>query len=516
MVTDIFKELTTNSSFYLSLTLDHLMITGIAALIAIVIGGLIGIGISERPHYAPVVISVVNIAYTIPSIALLGVFISITGIGNTTAIIVLTIYALLPVVRNTYIGLTSVDQSVLEAALAMGNTERQMLLHVKLPLALPVIFSGIRNMLTMTIAMAGIASFVGAGGLGVAVFRGITTNNKALLISGSLLIALLALVCDGGLGLVEKGLTRRHHRAVPGERRKRWLAFALVLLVGIGALACSLGLRQGTTVNIASKPTTESYILAEIAANLIEEKTDLNTTISHGIAGGTGNIHPAMVKGDFDIYPEYTGTAWQNVLKDKTPYKESRFPELKKRYEQEYGLTWCAMLGFNNTYSLAVRKDLAQAHGLANFSDLVPLAPSLIFGANYDFFERQDGYPALIKAYGLNFKQTADMDNGLKYQALFDGQIDVMSAFTTDGQLSDPRVTALKDDLAFYPSYQAGFVVRTDVLADHPELKTVLNQLSGQIDEATMSKMNYAVEVEKKTPQSVAKAFLKEKGMLDA
>lgn len=219
MVTDIFKELTTNSSFYLSLTLDHLMITGIAALIAIVIGGLIGIGISERPRYAPVVISVVNIAYTIPSIALLGVFISITGIGNTTAIIVLTIYALLPVVRNTYIGLTSVDQSVLEAALAMGNTERQMLLHVKLPLALPVIFSGIRNMLTMTIAMAGIASFVGAGGLGVAVFRGITTNNKALLISGSLLIALLALVCDGGLGLVEKGLTRRHHRAVPGDRK---------------------------------------------------------------------------------------------------------------------------------------------------------------------------------------------------------------------------------------------------------------------------------------------------------
>ena len=196
MVTDVFKELTTNNSFYLSLTLDHLMITGIAALIAIVIGGLIGIGISERPRYAPVVISVVNIAYTIPSIALLGVFISITGIGNTTAIIVLTIYALLPVVRNTYIGLTSVDQSVLEAALAMGNTERQMLLHVKLPLALPVIFSGIRNMLTMTIAMAGIASFVGAGGLGVAVFRGITTNNKALLISGSLLIALLALVCD--------------------------------------------------------------------------------------------------------------------------------------------------------------------------------------------------------------------------------------------------------------------------------------------------------------------------------
>lgn len=166
MLTDIFKELTTNSSFYLSLTLDHLMITGIAALIAIVIGGLVGIGISERPRYAPVVISVVNIAYTIPSIALLGVFISITGIGNTTAIIVLTIYALLPVVRNTYIGLTSVDQSVLEAALAMGNTDRQMLLHVKLPLALPVIFSGIRNMLTMTIAMAGIASFVGAGGLG--------------------------------------------------------------------------------------------------------------------------------------------------------------------------------------------------------------------------------------------------------------------------------------------------------------------------------------------------------------
>ncbi|MFM9413907.1 ABC transporter permease/substrate-binding protein [Peptococcus simiae] len=515
MLQAIFNEIAQNFSFFLSLTIDHLVISGVAVIIATLIGLLLGIAISERPAFADPVISVVNVAYTIPSIALLGIFISITGIGNTTAIIALTVYALLPVVRNTYTGLTEIAPSIIEAALAMGHTPRQMLWRVKLPLAAPVIFSAVRNMVTMTIALAGIASFVGAGGLGVAIFRGITTNNKVLLLSGSILIALLALFCDWLLGLVEKQIGYGEQVRRRPSSGKRWLAFALVLLVGLGS-ALWVGSRQGDgTLELASKPTTEGYILAEIVAGAIEGNTDLKVNISHGIAGGTGNIHPAILKGDFDLYPEYTGTAWQVVLKDQTPYQETRFEELKERYEDNYGLTWRGMLGFNNTYTLAVRSDYAAANGLEIFSDLAPVAGDLVFGANYDFFEREDGFKPLTEIYGLHFKDAIDMDRGLVYEALFKGEIDVLSVFTTDGQASDDRIKTLKDDKQFYPSYQAGLVVRQDSLEEYPQLGEVLDRLAGKISEKEMAQMNYAVEVDKESPEAVAQAFLKKKGLIN-
>ena len=153
----------------------------------------------------------VNLLYTIPSISLLGFLIPFSGIGDTTAIIALTIYALLPMVRNTYTGMTTVSPQLLDAATAMGSTRIQVLLRVRLPLALPVIVAGIRSMTVMTIALSGISSFIGAGGLGVAVYRGITTNNKAMTLAGSLLIALLAVVADFFIGMVERAVKK--HRS---------------------------------------------------------------------------------------------------------------------------------------------------------------------------------------------------------------------------------------------------------------------------------------------------------------
>jgi osmoprotectant transport system permease protein len=204
MITEIVQLLESRWDFFLELLIEHLQISMISIGIAMVIGLLIGIFISEFQKTSKFVIGIVNFIYTIPSISLLGFLIPLSGIGNTTAIIALTVYALLPMVRNTHTGLVNVNPLLIEAATGMGSTRLQVLTKIKIPLAMPIIIAGIRNMAVMTIALAGIASFIGAGGLGVAIYRGITTNNKAMTLTGSLLIALLAIVVDFIIGVIEK------------------------------------------------------------------------------------------------------------------------------------------------------------------------------------------------------------------------------------------------------------------------------------------------------------------------
>ena len=186
------------------LLLAHIGLALTAIALAGSLGLLIGIGIAQYPRVAPPVIGVCNVLYTIPAISLLGILIPFSGIGNKTAVIALTIYGIMPMVRNTYVGLTSLDPDILEAAEGMGSTQLQSLLRVKLPMAAGVILAGVRNMVVMTISVAGIASFVGAGGLGVAIYRGITIYNPAMKAAGSILIALLAILCDWGLGRLER------------------------------------------------------------------------------------------------------------------------------------------------------------------------------------------------------------------------------------------------------------------------------------------------------------------------
>ena len=207
----LFELLGSRREFFAGLLIEHIGISLAAILLAMAIGLVMGILISEYRSGARPVMAVVNSIYTIPSISLLGFLIPLSGIGNATAVIALTVYALLPMVRNTHAGLTNVDPLLVEAAVGMGSTRAQTLFRVKLPLAMPVIMAGIRNMAVMTIALAGIASFIGAGGLGVAIYRGITTNNKAMILSGSLLIALLAIIVDFLIGMIEKHVDR--HKA---------------------------------------------------------------------------------------------------------------------------------------------------------------------------------------------------------------------------------------------------------------------------------------------------------------
>lgn len=212
MLTEIIDLIQSRWDFFLGLLVEHIQISLLSIVIAMGIGLAIGILISEYQKSSKVVIGIVNFIYTIPSISLLGFLIPLSGVGDATAVIALTVYALLPMVRNTHTGLTNVSPLLLEAATGMGSTKMQTLIKVKLPLAMPVIISGIRSMAVMTIALAGIASFIGAGGLGVAIYRGITTNNKAMTLVGSLLIAVLAIAVDFLIGRIEK-MAKRHGMA---------------------------------------------------------------------------------------------------------------------------------------------------------------------------------------------------------------------------------------------------------------------------------------------------------------
>ena len=253
------------------------------------------------------------------------------------------------------------------------------------------------------------------------------------------------------------------------------------------------------TIRIATKPMTEQFILGEMLKLLIEQDTGLAVEITKGIGGGTSNIHPAMLKGEFDIYPEYTGTGWLVVLKkDSLLPPDTLYETLKKEYEQKFHLKWLSPYGFDNTYSLAVGEPLAKKYDLTRFSDLARYPDQFIFGAEYD----------------LKFKKTRDMDIGLKYEAIKSGKVDVMNIFTTDGQLNGANLTVLKDDKNFFPSYYCTTVIREETLKAHPELEQTLEKMKGILTNAEMAELNYEVDIAGRPEQTVAADFLKKKGLL--
>lgn len=295
-------------------------------------------------------------------------------------------------------------------------------------------------------------------------------------------------------------------------------ALALALVLGVAMITgCSAGgQKKSGTIKIATKPMTEQLILGEMLSILIQENTDLNVEITKGVGGGTSNIHPALIKGDFDLYPEYTGTAWNNILK-KTEYPddETLWNALTDEYDTQFGLKWVGMYGFNNTYTLALRKEITDKYNIKTFSDLAKYTPEITFGANPDFYEREDGYQALCDAYGFSFKDHMDMDIGLKYNAMNSGEVDVINAYTTDGQLSVADAVSLTDDKGFFKNYYCGTVVREDTLENYPELEGVLKKMDGSITNEEMAKMNYDLEVNNRDEHDVAMEFLKSKGLIN-
>lgn len=290
------------------------------------------------------------------------------------------------------------------------------------------------------------------------------------------------------------------------------LSLSLILILVVFIVGCS---SKSETIKIATKPMTEQFILSEMLALIIEDNTNLKVEITKGVGGGTSNIHPAIVKGDFDLYPEYTGTAWSFMLKkQEIPDDDTLYKELKEEYLDKYDLKWTELYGFNNTFGLVVRKDIAEKYNIKTYSDLEKYAPELTFGAEYDFYERDDGYEALCSTYGLKFKNSLDIDIGLKYKAINSKEIDVMNIFTTDGQLATSDVVVLEDDKNFYQTYYCGTIVRNETLKKHPELEAALKKMDNILTNEEMAELNNKVEGEGLDEKAVAKEFLLSKGII--
>lgn len=302
---------------------------------------------------------------------------------------------------------------------------------------------------------------------------------------------------------------------------KRLLAAVLILALALALTACAGGKTESDPgpVRIATKPMTEQYILGEMLGLLIEQ-AGYTVEITKGVGGGTNNIHPAMKSGEFDLYPEYTSSGWVLVLNHQAEGVDDgeMFAQLKQEYQEQFNMTWVGMYGFNNTYTIAVRGDVAAEYGLQNTSDLAAVAGKLTFGGNPDYIERQDGFGALCQTYGLDFGNVVDIDIGLKYQALSNGDIDVTNAFTTDAQLANPdtKLVTLADDKHLQVNYFCSTVVRQDALEKFPGLEEVLMQMDGLLSDQEMASLNYKVEVEGLDERDVARDFLMQKGLLEA
>ena len=297
-------------------------------------------------------------------------------------------------------------------------------------------------------------------------------------------------------------------------KRRIACVFSLLFLVGTGLLfsGCS---EKTASIQIAAKDFTEQYILGEMLKILVEENTEYGVELTSGIAGETSIIMPAMEKGDFDLYPEYDSTAWMTVLKMPKLHNEAEMHEkLQEEYNSRYDMAWIGYYGFDNTYGIAVRRETAEKYHLKTCSDLADASDQLIFGAGYEFFEREDGYDGFQELYGFRFKEIKEMNLSLKYNALLDGQVDAITIYKTDGRMNNNGLVELEDDLNYFPPAMGGTVIRREVLTKYPQLEATLAALNGQISNAEMRAMNAAVDLSGADPKTVAADFLREKGLI--
>ncbi len=294
------------------------------------------------------------------------------------------------------------------------------------------------------------------------------------------------------------------------------ILFVAVFFVTAVFFTGSAFAEEDSQVILTSKPFTENYILTEMMVQLLEHDTDL-TIVNMAIEGGTTSVlHPAMVAGEIDIYPEYTGTGWLEVLRyqEVIPDPDVLFDRVSEEYLEKFDLVWLPSFGFNNTFTLAVRQEDAERLNLETYSDLAAVSEQMVFGSEPDFYEREDGYPGLVEAYGFEFRQTSQMAIALKYPAIGQGEVDVINAFSTDGLLKTHELVILEDDKNYFPSYLAAPVVRKEVLDSHPEVGESLSKLAGLISEEVMMELNYQVDEQRRDPRAVARDFLVEQGLI--
>jgi osmoprotectant transport system permease protein len=452
--------------------------------------------------------SLALLAMMVPALALVGVLlerslgISLRSIGYLPAVTALTLYSTLPILRNTVAGIEGVDPAVIDAARGVGMTERQQLARVELPLALPVIVAGIRTAAVWVVGTATLSTPVGQESLGNFIFSGLQTRNFVAVMTGCVASAALALLLDQLIRLLEVGLR--------GTRPALVVALGGLLgLYGATALAFAVE-RMGSSereLSVGSKTFTEQYILSEVLARTLEERTGRPALALQSL--GSTVLFDALVSREIDVYVDYSGTIWATIMQRKgtSPGREALLEEVRSYLDEAHGVEVVAALGFENTYALAMRDDRAAELSIRSIRDLVSAAPGFEIGGDYEFFARPE-WAALESSYGLRFHTQRSMDPSLMYQAVATGEVDVISAFSTDGRIEAFDLRVLRDDLGVIPPYDAIVLARPGLLAEAPDAVAALRGLANAIDAKTMRRMNLAVDRGGRAPSAVAAEFL--------
>lgn len=501
-VVDVFQE---RKAQLLAALLEHIQISFIALFFAVLIAIPLGIYLTNKKKIAESIIGISAVLQTIPSLALLGLLIPLFGIGKVPAIIALVVYALLPILRNTYTGINEVDPSLKEAALAMGMNRSKRLVKVELPLAMPVMMAGIRTAMVLIVGTATLAALIGAGGLGDIILLGIDRNNTALILIGAIPAAILALIFDVALKKLESLSFKK--------------TITTLSLISLAALVMIffplLSNKQQDEIVIAGKLGAEPEILINMYKLLIEQETDLTVTLKPGL-GKTSFVFNALKSGSIDIYPEFTGTAISEFLKEEAinNNQEDVYLQAKEGMQEQFDMVMLSPMNYNNTYALAVSEELAESYQLQKISDLKPIEQKVKAGFTLEFNDREDGYVGIQKRYGVAFTTLATMEPKLRYQAIQSGDINVLDAYSTDSEIRQFKLRVLEDDQALFPPYQGAPLLRKETLIDYPEIGEALNQLADHITDDEMREMNYQVNVEGKLAAEVAKEYLVKIGLL--
>ena len=501
-----------NWSELATLIREHLVLVFISIVTAVIIGVPTGILLTRYRALRGPVLGVANVMQTIPSLALFGFLIPIPfigGIGTRTALVALVLYSLLPIIRNTVTGILGVESSVREAAVAMGMTDGQVLRQVELPLAAGVIVTGIRVATVIAVGVTTIAAAVGAGGLGVYIFRGLRQYDNNLLLAGAVSAALLALGADFLLGLVERQFSFETKRKLPISPKFAFAIFAFLFSLSVAVWQFTKSPAAPNRVVVGSKDFTESALLAEIVAQMLEAR---GVSVERRLELGGNLPHEALVNGTLDLYPEYTGTSFTAILRH-APITDPRavYEQVKREYAEKFDVDVSAPLGFENTFAILVRGSDARQLNLKTISDAAPQTPKWRAGFGQDFMSRADGYPGFSKAYGLNFGEVREMDLSLTYIALSSRQVDLIAGNSTEGRIAQLDLVQLADDKRYFPPYEAVYIVRRDTLARVPQLREVLDRLANAISTDEMRQLNYEIDGNKRDPKEVVRNWLAQK-----
>lgn len=485
--------------------IEHIKISFLALIIALLIAIPLGIYLSYHKKIAEIIIGITAILQTVPSLALLGLLIPFVGIGGVPAVIALVIYALLPILRNTYTGITEVDPVYMLASRAMGMNELQQLIKIQIPLAMPVIMAGIRTATVLIIGTATLASLIGAGGLGSLILLGLDRNNNSLILLGAIPAASLAVLFDFILKKFEKADWKKILVCI----------FAVMVLFFAGNIGADKMMKKNKLI-IAGKLGTEPEILINMYKILIEENMDnVDVELKSGF-GKTSFVFNALKSGEIDIYPEFTGTAVFTFLKENPVSNDAAevYSQAKKGMAEKFDMIYLSPMKFNDTYALAVPQKFAEENNLMKISDLEKIKDKIKAGFTREFNDREDGYKGLKKLYGFELPDIKEFEPKLRYVAVQNGDINLIDAYSTDSELAKYNLVVLEDDKKLFPPYQGAPLLRKDTLKKYPQLETILGKLQDKITDAEMREMNYEVGVDGKRAEDIAREYLKKNGLI--